>query len=192
GRQSLARIAGGAARDPRQPGHHLVPYPIPGITEVSIRAVLAPALADHAQIGFDVRSRSLEKRANPPAGSRAHGAQSAQAGASYQAKQEGLELIVRVVRRGDRLSARAVRGGEQELAPELPQPALAREPAAAHPLARVPARRVQPDAQPRAQIAHETDVAVGGAAAESVMEMRRRQLDPELPGDAMETEQQGG
>ncbi len=165
-------------------------HPIAQVGPVFVRAVVSPWLALCAQIGLDLRPGRLEQGLEPAAAPRTHAPEPGEPGAAQHPHQHGLELVVRSVSGGDRRGARAAGGGGEEPAPQRAQPRLAGKPEAPHAHARVPARPLERDAEPRAQLAHESQVGVGLGAAQAMMQVGGVHREAELARHAAQRQHQ--
>ena len=190
-RQVLAQLRVPALQQRQQ----LVADAVAGEGEVTVGGVLAPALAQRAEISLDFSPRGGEQRTQDAAlGKLDHRVNAAQAlgpGSAQKFGQDGLGLVVAGVRRGHRLHL--ARGHQ------LPEPAVTQ---AARSLldgfgvflgrcSGIHPRLVEGQTKLGRQRARKGQVAVGLLAAQAVVQMGGVQHQAQLPAPLRQSAQQG-
>lgn len=171
-------------------GHDAMPDAVSLVGRVLVARVLSPRLAGGPKVRFDVGARRLEQRPQPASAPRAHGSEPRKAGAAHETHQQRFHLIVGRVRGGDEIRSGAPRRLKEEATPQPPQTVLAGPAKATHALPGIPARALERHAEPEAKGADEGLVGVRVEAAQPVMKVRGAQLDLELGGQAVETQEE--
>ncbi len=160
--------------------HGDMPDAVSQVSRARVARVLAPGERVRAQVRLDLRACHAEHRLDPRSSPRSHARGTGETRAAREPHEQRLQLIIGGVGGGDRDGVVHARDSRQPPAPERAEPALAGEPAAAHPRGAIPLRRRHWDAEAIAEIGDEAQVGVGLASAEPVVEMRGTKLEPEL------------